>query len=333
MNLRRRHCLAGLGLLATGWAINPALALAGVRRDSRLLMGTRVDLVLGDARDRDASAAIDAAWAEMQRLEHMMSRYRSESLVSALHRQSGRGAIVASPELLAALRRAAELSDRTRGAFDISVGAYDGWSFDPNQPRLPTTEELQAARRLVNHRDVRIEGTNVRLAQPGMRIDLGGVAKLPILQAGMAVLAQHGIRHAMINGGGDVITRGQLNGQDWRVGIRDPRAPQRLLGVVALRDGCVASSGDYERTFERDGRRYHHVLDAHTGWPSEGVRGVALVADSADAVNGLGAAIMASGPARGLSLLAALPRTDGLLVDARGLVHTSGRLRQRLMAA
>lgn len=332
MNLQRRQCLSGLGLLAAGWALNPGLALAGVRRDARLLMGTRVDLVLGEPH-ADAPLAIDAAWAEMQRLERLMSRYRSESLVSALHRQAGRGAVQAPPELLAVLRQAAALSERTRGDFDISVGAYQGWSFDATQPHRPSAQELQEERRLVNHRDVLVDGNTVRLARPGMRIDLGGVAKLPILQAGMRVLERHGVRHAMINGGGDVLTRGQLHGQDWRVGLRDPRAPGQLLGVLTMRDGCVASSGDYERTFLQDGRRYHHVLDPRTGWPTEGVRGVVLVARDTAMVNGIGAAAMVGGPARGLGLMASLPGVDSLLVDAGGAVHTQGRMAQRLQAA
>lgn len=331
MNLRRRQCISGLGLLAAGWALNPGLAWAGVRREARVLMGTRVDMVLPDA--ADAPAATEAAWAEMQRLERLMSRYRSESLVSALHRQAGRGAVDAPPELIAVLQRAATLAQRTRGDFDITVGAYEGWSFDPAQPRLPSAQELQEERRLVNHREVRIEGARVRLARPGMRIDLGGVAKLPILQAGMQVLERHGVRNAMINGGGDVLTRGQLHGQDWRVGLRDPRTPEKLLGVVTLRDGCVASSGDYERTFRQGGRRYHHVLDPRTGWPTEGVRGVALIARDADAVNGMGAAVMVSGPVRGLELMASQPGVDSLLVDAGGQVITRGRMAQRLQAA
>lgn len=332
MNLHRRQCLSGLGLLVAGWSLYPGLALARVRRETRVLMGTRVELVLGEPH-ADEPLAIDAAWTEMQRLERLMSRYRSDSLVSALHRQAGRGSVEAPPELLAVLRQAAALSERTRGDFDISVGAYGGWSFDTDHPRRPSAQELLEERRLVNHRHVRFEGERVRLARPGMRIDLGGVAKLPILQAGMQVLESHGIRHAMINGGGDVLTRGQLYGQDWRVGLRDPRAPEKLLGVVTLRDGCVAASGDYERTFLQSGRRYHHVLDPRTGWPTEGVRGVVLVARNADTVNGIGASAMVGGPVRGLDLMASLPGVDSLLVDAGGGVHTRGRMAQRLQAA
>jgi thiamine biosynthesis lipoprotein len=327
--LQRRQCLAGLGgLLVAGLGLRPALASPDVHRASRVLMGTRVDIVAQGDNPGATATAVQAAFAEMQRLERMMSRYRADSLVSAMHRSAGHGLVMAPPELLAVLQRANELSRLSDGAFDITVGAYHGWSFDPQDARMPAPEELRRERRLVDFRDVLIhpETGQAGLSRPGMRIDLGGVAKLPILQAGLRVLEQHGLRHAMVNGGGDVLTRGQLQGQDWRVGIRDPRAPERLIGTVQVRDACVASSGDYERCFVRNGRRYHHVLDPRTGMPSRGVRGVVTVSRQPDPpVNGLGAAIMVAGATAGRHLLAPLRGVDSLIVDADDHIHTMGR--------
>jgi len=326
--LQRRQCLAGLsGLLVAGLGLRPALASPDVHRASRVLMGTRVDIVAQGESPATAATAVQAAFAEMQRLERMMSRYRADSLVSALHRSAGRGAVLAPPELIAVLQRADELSRLSEGAFDITVGAYGGWSFDPQDAHLPRPEDLRRERRLVDHRDVLIDprAGQARLARPGMRIDLGGVAKLPILQAGLRVLEEHGLRNTMVNGGGDVLTRGQLQGQDWRVGIRDPRAPERLIRTVQMRDGCVASSGDYERCFERNGRRYHHLLNPSTGMPSSGVRGVVMVSRQLDPINGLGAAIMVAGTTAGRHLLSPLREVDCLIVDADGQVHTMGR--------
>lgn len=332
--LQRRQCLAGLGgLLVAGLGMRPALASADVVRSSRELMGTRVDIVAQGDSPASTAAAVQAAFAEMQRLEHLMSRYRADSLVSALNRQAGRQAVAVPPELMAVLQRAAELSRLSEGAFDITVGAYQGWSFDPLNARLPPPEELRRDRLLVNFHDVALQPREglARLDRAGMRIDLGGVAKLPILQAGVRVLEQHGLRHLMVNGGGDVLTRGQLQGQDWRVGIRDPRTPGQLIGTVQLRDGCVAASGDYERFFERQGRRYHHVLNPATGMPSQGVRGVVMVARQAEAVNGLGAAVMVSGATAGHRLLSRLPAVDSLIVDGHARVRTTGQMQGRLL--
>jgi thiamine biosynthesis lipoprotein len=245
-----------------------------------------------------------------------MSRYRPDSQISALARGAGRDPVPVAPELMAILESAKRMSIRSQGAFDITVGAYAGWDFDPAHSRIPGADELAFERQLVDYRDIvldRQRGT-AYLRRPGMKLDLGGIAKLPILQAGLQVLQRNGYRNAMINGGGDVLVSGQLQGRNWRVGLRDPRAPERLLGVVALSDGVVASSGDYERCFVRNGQRYHHILDPRTGEPSQGPHGVTLVASRQEAVNGLGAAIMVAGAARGRNWLDAQPGVDALIV-------------------
>jgi thiamine biosynthesis lipoprotein len=184
----------------------------------------------------------------------------------------------------------------------------------------------------VNHRHLVLDPVNrrARLLHAGARVDLGGVAKLPILQAGMAVLQAHGLDGAMLNGGGDVLVTGQLLGRDWRIGLRDPRAPERLLGTLELSDGVVASSGDYERAFSVQGKRYHHVLDPRTGLPTQGVRGVALLARSSQAVNGWGATAMLLGAAKGQGLLAGLPSVASLVVNAQAQTWMSSGMRDQL---
>jgi thiamine biosynthesis lipoprotein len=128
-----------------------------------------------------------------------------------------------------------------------------------------------------------------------MRLDLGGIAKLFILQEGMDILRRQGLNTALINGGGDVVAMSAAHARPWRVGVRDPRRPAQLLGVLDVQRGFVASSGDYERCFERDGRRYHHVLDPKTGYPALGPHGVTLVGEALEGVNGVGAAAMVLG--------------------------------------
>ncbi|HMN82351.1 MAG TPA: FAD:protein FMN transferase [Burkholderiaceae bacterium] len=314
---RRRTLAAGLGLLAIGPFLRPALADPQVRREARVLMGTRVDIV---AQGRDpalTAAAIAAAFAEMARLERLMSRFRADSQVSALNRGAGRHAIEPAPEVLAVLRQAREVAARSGGAFDVTVGAYAGWSFAGGERRVPGDAQLAHERLLVDHRDLVIDDPPGRamLRRAGMRMDLGGIAKLPILQAGMATLQRHGMHDAMINGGGDVFVNGRLQGRPWRIGLRDPLRPDRLMARMSLTGGIVAASGDYERCFEHEGRRYHHVLDPRTGRPSTGVHGVVLVSDRLEEINGLGTAIMVAGTQAGRRLLASLPGVDALIVD------------------
>jgi thiamine biosynthesis lipoprotein len=145
-------------------------------------------------------------------------------------------------------------------------------------------------------------------------------------------IGRAGVANAMVDGGGDVLCCGQLIDRPWRVGVRDPLAPQRLLGVVQLNDGVVASSGDYERGFDQDGRRWHHVLEPATGWPTRGVHGVALLARDVAEVNGLGTAIMVAGPEQAKPWLAQRPQVQALIATPQGHAMTPG-FGARLQAA
>lgn len=331
----RRRLLASLPLLVTGLGLQPALADPRVARASRTLMGTRVDITF-EARHADAAQpAIAAAWSEMERLAAMMSRYRRGNAVHALQLAAGVQPVRVEPEMLRVLQAAQRVSELSAGRFDITVGAFSKWGFDPAQETIPSTSDIAEEIPLIGYRDVQInESENTAyLRRRGMRVDLGGIAKLPILQAGMAVLQRYAPAGALINGGGDVLASGQLQGRDWRIGLRDPRNPQQLLGTLALRDGVVAASGDYERGFVRNGHRYHHILDPKTGWPSTGVHGVALLAQGVDAVNGLGAAVMVAGADTGRRLLATRQGVEALIVGADQRLWLSPGLGRRLQAA
>jgi thiamine biosynthesis lipoprotein len=331
-NPGRRRLLAGVPLLATALFIQPALADPQVRQASRKLMGTQVDITVQDGNGDDAESAMMAAFTEMTRLSDMMSRYRFGSSVSALHLAAGLQPIPVEPELMQTLKMARQMAECSQGAFDITVGAFHGWNFDPAQAVIADAGQIARELPLVNYRDVVLDENSASafLRRRGMRVDLGGIAKLPILQAGMNMLKRHGIGNAMINGGGDVLVNGQLQGRSWRVGLRDARAPGRILGVLALNEGFVAASGDYERGFVRDGRRYHHILNPKTGYPTQGPHGVTLVSRKLEDINGLGAAIMVAGAATGRQLLQSLTGVDALIVEPDQRLWLSAGMTARL---
>ena len=330
----RRHLLVALPLLVTALYARPALADPSVQQASRALMGTRLDLTVQAERASDAPAAMTAAFAEMQRLNDMLSRYRIGNPVHALHLSSGLQPAPIPPEMLAVLHMAMRRSQSSRGAFDITVGALSGWNFDPDAATMPSATTIALELPLVDYHQLVLDekvGT-AYLRRRGMRIDLGGIAKLPILQAGMAVLQAHGIHNAMLNAGGDVLVSGQLQGRDWRIGLRDPRAPERILGTVHLNEGFVAASGDYERCFIRDGQRLHHILNPKTGRPTLGPHGVVLVARTLQDINGLGAAIMVAGAEAGRAMLKPLHSVDALIVEPNQGVWLSHGMEQRLQS-
>lgn len=316
---RRRMALALPLLGSAAWLPSAfASAPAPLQRESRALMGTRLDIVAEGGSDKQLRTAIDHAWYEMERLAALMTRYDPASTVSAINRAAGLHAVAVDAELMAVLETAQGLAARTQGAFDITVGALKAWHFDAGQNTLPAASDIEAQRRLVGYRGLVLDkraGT-ARLAQRGMALDLGGVAKLPILEAGMKALQHHGIDSAMLNGGGDVLIAGRLRDRPWRVGLRDPRAPEKMLGVLALEgQAIVASSGDYERFFIAQGERQHHILDPQTGRPTHGPHGVSLLARDAASVNGLGAAMMVLGTDKARTLLASQPQVQALVAQ------------------
>jgi thiamine biosynthesis lipoprotein len=215
------------------------------------------------------------------------------------------------------------------------VGSLTGWRFRPDDGRMPAPEQIAAQRRHVDYRKLVLDrraGTAF-LRERGMRIDLGGIAKLYILHAGMQVLVRHRIVRAMVNGGGDVEVMAPDGTAPWRVGVRDPRAADQLLGALELHRGWVASSGVYERYFVRNGKRYHHILDPRTGYPAEGPQGVTLVAADLESVNGLALVIMVLGKRHGIEVMTSTPGLDGVIVDRDGSVWMSPGFRARLREA
>lgn len=312
-----------VGLLLLLIAV-PAVEAARVQ-DARPLMGTAVELIAEGPDQAALRAATEGAFREMQRLSQMMNHYDPASVVSAINAAAGVRWVAVPPELADVLAQARRVSERTAGAFDVTIGGLRGWRFRPGEERVPSKSEIAGQLRNVDYRKLRIGERTAMLAEPGMSIDLGGIAKLYILEAGRRVLEARGVTRALINGGGDVVAHS--DGAPWRVGVRNPRAPEQLLGVVEIKNGCVAASGDYERFFVRDGKRFHHVLDPRTGYPAEGARAVTLVAPSAEAVNGLGPAIMVLGAAAGQKLIAATPGVEGLIVGRGGELWSSRGLR------
>lgn len=322
--------------VAVWLCLTPADAAAEPIREARPMMGTVVEVTAEapDARadaERRVHAAIDAAYREMQRLSDMMNHYDAKSVVSAINAAAGVRAVAAPPELMAVLAMAQAMSERSQGAFDVTVASLRGWRFRADDPRVPSGASIAAQLPLVDSKKLRLDASaqTALLTERGMRIDLGGIAKLPIVHAGMQVLQRHGIVRAMVNGGGDVEVIGGEGSRPWRVGLRDPRAPDGLLGVLRIVRGFVVTSGDYERAFVRDGRRYHHILDPRTGYPAAGPRGVTLVGERLEDVNGLGVAIMVRGKAAGVRWIAERAGVEGLIVDADETVWMTPGLRAR----
>ncbi|WP_092696764.1 FAD:protein FMN transferase [Acidovorax soli] len=317
---RRRMAMALPLLGCVSWA-SAAPVFGAPQRGSRALMGTQVDIVADGGEAPVLRHAIDLAYAEMERLQALFSRYRPDSVVSRISRAAGIQPVAVPSEVMGVLKTAQQKFRLSGGAFDITVGSLKGWNFEEGHQTVPAAGVVARQRQLVDARRLVLDESagTAYLARQGMALDLGGIAKLPILEAGMRVLRQQGVGNALINGGGDVLVMGQLQGRPWRVGLRDPRAPERLLGALSVQGpAVVASSGDYERYFLAAGKRVHHILDPRTGYPTVGVHGVSLLARDVAQVNGLGAALMVQGAQAGQALVARQPGVEALMVAGDG---------------
>ena len=333
MRHTRRAVLAALLLAPFAGVAGPTAR--GRVRQAQPLMGTVVEITAEGADRGTVNDAVNAAFREMKRLTDMMSHYDPASVVSAINNAAGSHPVAVPAELATVLRAANRVAERTAGAFDSTIGALRSWRFGAGEARVPAPEEIAAQCARVGYRKLLLDESRgtAYLAEAGMRIDLGGIAKAYILRAGLRALERPGIARAIVNGGGDVLLAGPSDGPPWRVGVRDPRAPAQLAGVLALARGVVVASGDYERYFVADGRRYHHILDPRTGYPATAARGVTLLADDLDAVNGLSVALMVLGRDAGAGLIASQPGMAGFIVDGAGGAWMSAGFRARLAAA
>ncbi|MBM4385167.1 MAG: FAD:protein FMN transferase [Deltaproteobacteria bacterium] len=240
-------------------------------------MGSPCEIrIYGDER-ADAIAA--AAQAEVVRLEAKYSRYREDSLASRINRSAGdaRGVEV-DGETARLLDYAATAWRESEGRFDVTSGILRrAWNFKSG--RVPEQREIDALLPLIGWDQVVWHAPRIVLPRAGMEIDFGGYVKEYAADLAAAKCRELGARHGLVDLGGDLAVIGpHPSGVPWRIGVRDPRAPERALAFVALSGGGLATSGDYERCIVANGTRYGHVLDPRTGWPTRGLASVTTAA-------------------------------------------------------
>lgn len=243
-------------------------------------MGTPCDLQLF-APDADAAGKVaDIAIKDVRRLELKYSRYRDDSLLSEINRVAGQGGQLAVDEETAGLLNYADACYRQSGGlFDISSGLLrKAWRFDQGQ--LPEQRLITALLQRVGWEKVIWSPPELRFLVPGMDLDFGGIVKEYAADRVVTLCRQAGCRHGLVNLGGDVKIIGpRVDGQPWRIGIAHPRDKHALLESLALDQGAVASSGDYERCIVIDGTRFSHVLNPKTGWPVGHLTSVTVVSE------------------------------------------------------
>ncbi|MCH2662675.1 FAD:protein FMN transferase, partial [bacterium] len=236
-------------------------------REGRLVLGTLVTVKLyGDA--ETVRLPVERAYAELDRVDSLMSRYRDDGALRRLEQSAQKG-VQTPAELAAVLARSQRFAALTGGAFDCTVGALSGlWNF-PDALAPPDSAAVDSALALVGYEGLQVEGEIVRIGRPGTRLDLGAAAKGYAVDRMVAVFEEAGIAGGLIDAGGDIRYWGaKPDGRPWVFGVQHPRDPKRYIEVDDLGLAAIATSGDYQQYFEWEGARYHHLLDPRTGYPA-----------------------------------------------------------------
>lgn len=291
-------------------------------------MGTEVTIEAIGPDEDQLKAALGAAEAELRRVEDEMTTWR-DSPLTRLNAKAGEGAQAVSLELAQLVQRSIAVGHLTGGAFDVTYASAGRlWDYKSSSPRVPAQERIDAVLARVDFSKVAVTLDPPTVSLPaGFQLGLGGVAKGYGVDRAMAVLIEHGVQHGMVNAGGDLKVLGNRMGRPWRIAIRHPRTPDAVLAMVPLANTCMVTSGDYERFFEIDGVRYHHILDPRTGRPATGAMSATVLAPDAAMADALATALVVLGPEKGLELVQGLERVECLIVDLGGQLHVTAGLR------
>jgi len=299
-------------------------------------MGSQLRLSVWTASPAAATSAFDTIAQELQRLEDLMSNWRNGSDIQKLNAAAGDHPVPVAPEIRELLRTANQVSEWTNGRFDVTFGVMGGlWKFDyQNEDQtIPDPREVARRRKLINFHYLKVDdekGTAILLHE-GMVANLGGIGKGYAVDRTRNLLLAAGFRNFMIQFGGDMYVAGNSGDRPWRLGIQDPRgSDDHIFASIELSDSTFSTSGDYERFFIKDGRRYHHIIDPATGEPSMGCRSVTIVAKSATIADGLSTGVFIMGPKAGMALIEKLPDVEGVIVSSKNEVLVSSGLKEHM---
>ncbi len=300
-----------------------------VQSDTRLAMGTLVTISVWGVPQVKAEQAMQKAFMHIARLEEVLAWQRPSSEVRKINQDSRGTWLPVSEELAKLVELGLRVTELSHGAFSVGLQPLTAlWGFSSDQPRseppppamiaawLAAYPALQAVQLRKNH-----DGAyQIKLQNDSVGLDLGAVGKGYAIDQAIAVLQQEGVMNAIINAGGDLRVIGSKGAQPWRIGLQNPREPEHIVSQSLLRGNvAMMTSGDYERYFIFEGKRYHHILDPVTGYPAQsGLSSVSVQGQNASLINGLSTALFVLGAKEGMPLLAAVPGSEALLIDLDG---------------
>jgi len=290
-------------------------------------MGSRFDITVVANDSIQANKYIDTAVAEISRIEKLISSWDANSQTSEINSYAGIKPVKVDKELFDLIERAIGISKLTDGAFDISYASMDRiWKFDGSMTKMPSKEEITASVEKVGYQNIILDKKNstVFLKLEGMKIGFGAIGKGYAADKAKTLLISKGVNSGIINASGDMNTWGkQPNGNEWRVAITNPMDKNKVFALLPITNGAVVTSGNYEKYVNFNGKRYTHIIDPRTGYPSTGLVSVTVFAPKAELADALATSVFVMGKEAGLDRINQLPKIECIIIDDKGNITKS----------
>jgi FAD:protein FMN transferase len=296
------------------------------------LMGNRFEFTVIAEDTHQADSSIDAAIAEVSRIEEILSTFKETSQTNEINRYAGIKPVKIDQEVFELIQRSLRISEITQGAFDITYGSIDKslWNFDTKMSALPDEDVAKRSVRLINYRNVLLDeaSCSVMLKHKGMRIGFGGIGKGYAADKAMSILKSLGIPGGIVNAAGDLVTWGQqLDGSAWTIGIADPNQKTRPFSSLNISNMAIATSGNYEKYAVIKGKKYSHTIDPKTGLPVSGIKSVSIICPSAELADALATPVMVMGTKVGLGMINQIKQVASIVIDDNDNLSTSANIR------
>lgn len=290
-------------------------------------MGSRFDITVFAIDSITANESIDTAVAEISRIEKLISSWDPASQTSAINRNAGTKPVKVNEELFQLIERANGISKLTDGAFDISYASMDSiWKFDGSMTEMPSEEMTKLSVSKVGYQNIVLDQKNhtVFLKNKGMKIGFGAIGKGYAADKAKALLMKKGVVSGIINASGDMNIWGkQTNGESWKVAITNPLDKNKAFGLLPITNGAVVTSGNYEKFVTFDNKRYSHIINPRTGYPSSGIVSVTVFAPKAELADALATSVFVMGKETGLNRINQLPKVECIIIDDEGKITKS----------
>ena len=287
------------------------------------IMGTVVDVEVWHEEPSIALSAIEKVFEEMHRIDRQFSPHKSDSQLSYVNQYAAAKDVSLDAETFFIISKAKQISILTKGAFDVTFASV-GFLYDFRNRIKPTFKQRAQSLSAIDYRHIQLKEDlkSVRFLNSAVKIDLGGIAKGYACDRAVLLLMQLGIKHAMVSAGGDSKLLGDRLDRPWMIGIKNPRGENTILSIP-IEDVAISTSGDYERFFDDNGVRYHHIIDPSNGDSARELRSVTIIANEGVLSDGLSTGVFVLGLEAGLALINRLEGVSAILIDAVGGLHYS----------